>query len=280
MLPLRCCDRGPPRPQPNATDAVNAESRLQTPARVEIQDLSLWYGATQALRSVSLTIPERRITALIGPGGSGKSTLLRCLNRMNDLVDGVRISGECRVGGVEVRDPGVDVGWLRRRVGLIAHDASPFPQSVFDNVAFGLRIAGCPGSELDDRVVSALRRADLWDEVKDRLGDSALGLPESLRRRLCIARALAVDPEVLLLDEPAGGLDPVASARIEELVRDLRHSHTLVVVTHHLPLAARLSDVTAFLQGGELIEVDDTGRLFSRPRDPRTEDYLTGRHAP
>lgn len=279
MLPLRCCDRGPPRPQPNATDAVNAESRLQTPARVEIQDLSLWYGATQALRSVSLTVPERRIAALIGPGGSGKSTLLRCLNRMNDLIHGVRISGECRVGGIEVNDPGVDVGWLRRRVGLIAHDASPFPQSVFDNVAFGPRIAGCVGSELDDRVAAALRRASLWDELKDRLGDSALGLLEGQRRRLCIARALAVDPEVLLLDEPAGWLDPIASARIEELVRDLRQDHTILLATHHLQSAARLSDVTAFLQGGELVEVDDTGRLFSRPRDPRTEDYLTGRTA-
>lgn len=258
---------------------MNAKACFQTPARIEVRGLSVGYGDTQALRSVTLTVPERRITALIGPAGSGKSTLLRCLNRMIDLVDGVRISGECRVGGVEIRDPGVDVGWLRRRVGLVARDPGLFPRSVFDNVAFGARLAGCRGTELHDRVAAALQRACVWSEVKDRLGDIAPGLPEGLQRRLGIARALAVDPQVLLLDEPAGGLDPVASAGIEELLRDLRRDLTLLMVTHRLQQAARIADLTAFLLGGELVEVDDTGRLFSRPGDPRTEEYLTGRRA-
>jgi phosphate transport system ATP-binding protein len=255
---------------------VNTEAS-QNPARIEIRSLSLWYGSTQALRSVSLIATERQITALIGPSGCGKSTLLRCLNRMNDLIPGVRTSGECLVGGVEVHDPGVDVTQLRRRVGMIFQRSNPFPQSVFDNVAFGLRISGCSGSELEDRVASALRRAALWDEVRDRLDEHALRLSGGQQQRLCIARAVAVEPEVLLMDEPASALDPVSAGRIEELIRELRRDYTILMVTHHLQQAARLSDRTAFLLQGELVEVDSTERLFSQPQDRRTEDYVTGR---
>lgn len=247
------------------------------PARIELQDLSLWYGDTQALRSISLTAPERRITALIGPSGCGKSTLLRCLNRMNDLIPGVRFRGVCRVGGVDVQDPAIDVTRLRRRVGMIFQKSNPFPRSVFDNVAFGLRIGGCSGSELEGRVRSALQRAALWDEVKDRLEDHALRLSGGQQQRLCIARAVAVEPEVLLMDEPASALDPVSAARIEDLIRELREAYTILLVTHQMQQAARLSDFTAFIHQGELIELDQTERLFSQPRDPRTEDYVTGR---
>lgn len=247
------------------------------PARIELQDLSLWYGDTQALRSISLTAPERRITALIGPSGCGKSTLLRCLNRMNDLIPGVRLRGVCRVGGVDVQDPAIDVTRLRRRVGMIFQKSNPFPRSVFDNVAFGLRIGGCSGSELEGRVRSALQRAALWDEVKDRLEDHALRLSGGQQQRLCIARAVAVEPEVLLMDEPASALDPVSAARIEDLIRELREAYTILLVTHQMQQAARLSDFTAFIHQGELIELDQTERLFSQPRDARTEDYVTGR---
>lgn len=248
------------------------------PAVVEIRDLSLWYGSTPALRSVSWVVPERQVTALIGPSGCGKSTLMRCLNRMNDLIPGVRWSGFCRVGGFDVHDPGVDVTRLRRQVGLVLNRATPFPKSVFDNVAFGLRLGGCSGSELEDRVESVLRRTGLWDDLPEGLNGNALALSEDRRQRLSIARALAVDPEVLLLDGPASALDPISAGRMEELIRDLRGDHTILMATHHLQQAARWSDHTAFLQEGELVEMDRTERVFSRPRDSRTEDYVTGRH--
>ena len=276
MLAQRCSDSGPPRQRQIAFDTVTSEA-LQNPVCIEIQSLSLWYGPTQALRSVSLIVPERQVTALIGPSGCGKSSLLRCLNRMNDLIPGVRVSGGCRVGGVDVQDPQVDVTQLRRRVGMIFQKSNPFPQSVFDNVAFGLRIGGCSGSELEGRVASALRRAALWDEVRDRLGENALRLSGGQQQRLCIARAVAVEPEVLLMDEPAGALDPVSVGRIEDLIREMREDYTILMVTHHMQQAARLSDQTAFLHQGELVEVDRTDRIFSQPRDPRTEDYVTGR---
>ena len=276
MLAQRSSDLGPPRQRQIAFDTVTSEA-LQNPVCIEIQSLSLWYGPTQALRSVSLIVPERQVTALIGPSGCGKSSLLRCLNRMNDLIPGVRVSGGCRVGGVDVQDPQVDVTQLRRRVGMIFQKSNPFPQSVFDNVAFGLRIGGCSGSELEGRVVSALRRAALWDEVRDRLGENALRLSGGQQQRLCIARAVAVEPEVLLMDEPASALDPVSVGRIEDLIRELREDYTILMVTHHMQQAARLSDQTAFLHQGELVEVDRTDRIFSQPRDPRTEDYVTGR---
>lgn len=276
MLAQRSSDPGPPRQRQIAFDTVTSEAS-QNPVCIEIQSLSLWYGPTQALRSVSLIVPERQVTALIGPSGCGKSSLLRCLNRMNDLIPGVRVSGGCRVGGVDVQDPQVDVTQLRRRVGMIFQKSNPFPQSVFDNVAFGLRIGGCSGSELEGRVASALRRAALWDEVRDRLGENALRLSGGQQQRLCIARAVAVEPEVLLMDEPASALDPVSVGRIEDLIRELREDYTILMVTHHMQQAARLSDQTAFLHQGELVEVDRTDRIFSHPRDPRTEDYVTGR---
>ena len=276
MLAQRFSDPGPPRQLRIAFDTVTSEAP-QNPVCIEIQSLSLWYGPTQALRSVSLIVPERQVTALIGPSGCGKSSLLRCLNRMNDLIPGVRVSGGCRVGGVDVQDPRVDVTQLRRRVGMIFQKSNPFPQSVFDNVAFGLRIGGCSGSELEGRVASALRRAALWDEVRDRLSESALQLSGGQQQRLCIARAVAVEPEVLLMDEPASALDPVSVGRIEDLIRELREDYTILMVTHHMQQAARLSDQTAFLHQGELVEVDRTDRIFSQPRDPRTEDYVTGR---
>jgi phosphate transport system ATP-binding protein len=276
MLAQRSSDSGPPRQRQIAFDTVTSEAP-QNPVCIEIQSLSLWYGSTQALRSVSLIVPERQVTALIGPSGCGKSSLLRCLNRMNDLIPGVRVSGGCRVGGVDVQDPQVDVTQLRRRVGMIFQKSNPFPQSVFDNVAFGLRIGGCSGSELEGRVASALRRAALWDEVRDRLDENALRLSGGQQQRLCIARAVAVEPEVLLMDEPASALDPVSVGRIEDLIRELREDYTILMVTHHMQQAARLSDQTAFLHQGELVEVDRTDRIFSQPRDPRTEDYVTGR---
>ena len=276
MLAQRSSDLGPPRQRQIAFDTVTSEAS-KNPVCIEIQSLSLWYGPTQALRSVSLIVPERQVTALIGPSGCGKSSLLRCLNRMNDLIPGVRVSGGCRVGGVDVQDPQVDVTQLRRRVGMIFQKSNPFPQSVFDNVAFGLRIGGCSGSELEGRVASALRRAALWDEVRDRLGENALRLSGGQQQRLCIARAVAVEPEVLLMDEPASALDPVSVGRVEDLIRELREDYTILMVTHHMQQAARLSDQTAFLHQGELVEVDRTDRIFSQPRDPRTEDYVTGR---
>ena len=276
MLAQRSSDLGPPRQRQIAFDTETSEAS-KNPVCIEIQSLSLWYGPTQALRSVSLIVPERQVTALIGPSGCGKSSLLRCLNRMNDLIPGVRVSGGCRVGGVDVQDPQVDVTQLRRRVGMIFQKSNPFPQSVFDNVAFGLRIGGCSGSELEGRVASALRRAALWDEVRDRLGENALRLSGGQQQRLCIARAVAVEPEVLLMDEPASALDPVSVGRIEDLIRELREDYTILMVTHHMQQAARLSDQTAFLHQGELVEVDRTDRIFSQPRDPRTEDYVTGR---
>lgn len=276
MLRPQSSDPGPFGRSETTPDAVTSETS-PNPARIEIQDLSVWYGSTQVLRSVSMVVPERQITALMGPSGCGKSTLMRCLNRMNDLIPGFRSRGGCRVGGVDVHGPGVDVAQLRRRVGMVFQKAIPFPQSVFDNVAFGLRIGGCSGSELEDRVASVLQRTGLWDEVRDGLNGNALGLSEGQRQRLCIARALAVDPVVLLLDEPACDLDPIAVGCIEELIRDLRQDHTILLVTHQLQQAARLSDQTAFLQAGELVEMDSTERVFSQPRDPRTEDYVTGR---
>jgi len=247
------------------------------PAGVEFSDLSLGHGAVQVLRGISLRVPERRITALIGPSDCGKSTLLRCVNRMVDLVDDLRFSGRCLVGGVDVRDPALDVGELRRTVGLVPGDPGRWPGSIFDHVALGLKIAGCTGSELGDRVALALRRAALWHEVNDRLTEPAQDLPPGLYRRLTLARALAVGPEVLLLDDPTLGLDPVEAASLEDLIRDLRQDHTILLTTHHLYLAARISDRTAFLDRGELLETDETGRLFSRPRDPRTERFITGR---
>jgi phosphate transport system ATP-binding protein len=245
---------------------------------VSIESLSLWYAEKRALRNISMSIPAQRITAYIGPSGCGKSTLLRCFNRMNDLVDGVRIEGKIRVGGIDVYDPALDVTEVRKRVGMVFQKSNPFPKSVYENIAYGPRILGIRHrSELDGIVERSLRRAALWDEVSDRLKDSALGLSGGQQQRLCIARALAVEPEVLLMDEPCSALDPIATAKIEELMLDLKQEYTIVIVTHNMQQAARVSDYTGFMLLGELVEVGVTKDLFTNPRDRRTEDYITGR---
>jgi len=245
---------------------------------VEIEHLSLWYGPKQALRDVSMSVPKHRVTAYIGPSGCGKSTLLRCLNRMNDLIDGVRVTGTVRIGGTYIYDPTLDVTELRKRVGMVFQKSNPFPKSIFENVAFGPRILGVRRrSDLEAVVERSLRAAALWDEVQDRLGDSALGLSGGQQQRLCIARAIAVEPDVLLMDEPCSALDPTATARIEELMLELKASYTIVIVTHNMQQAARVSDYTGFMLLGELVEVGVTRELFTNPHDKRTEDYITGR---
>jgi phosphate transport system ATP-binding protein len=245
---------------------------------VEIESLSFWYGAKVALKDVSMSIPKHRVTAFIGPSGCGKSTLLRCLNRMNDLVDNVRREGVIRIGGTDIYDLTLDVTELRKRVGMVFQKSNPFPKSVFENVAYGPRILGVrnPG-DLQEIVERSLRSAALWDEVHDRLSDSALGLSGGQQQRLCIARAIAVEPDVLLMDEPCSALDPIATAKIEELMLELKNSYTIVIVTHNMQQAARVSDYTGFLLLGELVEFGVTKELFTHPGDSRTEDYITGR---
>jgi phosphate transport system ATP-binding protein len=258
---------------PRATEAAIIEMPM-----VEIEKLSLWYGAKQALKDVTMSVPKHRVTAYIGPSGCGKSTLLRCLNRMNDLVDGVRIEGAIRVGGVDIYDPTVDVTELRKRVGMVFQKSNPFPKSIFENVAYGPRILGVRNrADLEGIVERSLRAAALWEEVQDRLPDSALGLSGGQQQRLCIARAIAVEPDVLLMDEPCSALDPIATARIEELMLELKNSYTIIIVTHNMQQAARVSDYTGFLLLGELVEFGVTRQLFTNPRDKRTEDYITGR---
>jgi phosphate transport system ATP-binding protein len=245
---------------------------------VSIESLSLWYGAKRALRQISMAIPEQRITAYIGPSGCGKSTLLRCLNRLNDLIDGVRIEGKIRIGGTDIYDANLDVTELRKRVGMVFQKSNPFPKSIYDNVVYGPRILGIRSrSELALIAERSLRAAALWEEVSDRLQDSALGLSGGQQQRLCIARAVAVEPEVLLMDEPCSSLDPIATAKIEELMLELKQRYTIVIVTHNMQQAARVSDYTGFLLLGELVEFGVTKELFTNPRDRRTEDYITGR---
>jgi len=258
---------------PHAT----AASIMEVPM-VEIEKLNLWYGSKQALKDVTMSMPKHRITAYIGPSGCGKSTLLRCLNRMNDLVDGVRFTGTIRVGGTDIHDPALDVTELRKRVGMVFQKSNPFPKSVYENVAYGPRVLGVGNrTDLDGIVERSLRGAALWDEVHDRLRDSALGLSGGQQQRLCIARAIAVEPDVLLMDEPCSALDPIATAKIEELMLELKNSYTIVIVTHNMQQAARVSDYTGFMLLGELVEVGVTRELFTNPRDKRTEDYITGR---
>lgn len=245
---------------------------------IEIENLTLYYGKAQALRNITMTIRERVVTAFIGPSGCGKSTLLRCLNRMNDLIPGVRIEGSIKIAGHDIYSPDVDVIELRKRVGMVFQKSNPFAKSIYDNVAYGLRLQGVrKKSDLDAAVEHALRQAALWDEVKDRLHQSALGLSGGQQQRLCIARAIAIKPEIILMDEPASALDPIATARIEDLIRELKKDFTIVIVTHNMQQAARMSDYTAFLYLGELVEYDTTTRIFTSPKDKRTEDYVTGR---
>ena len=246
--------------------------------KFEISNLDLFYGQMQALKNVELKIPAQQITAFIGPSGCGKSTLLRTLNRMNDLVEGCRITGNVLLDGQDIYKGGLDTTMLRKRVGMVFQKPNPFPMSIYDNVAFGPRTHGVRGkAKLDDIVERSLRDAAIWDELKDRLKKDALGISGGQQQRLCIARALAVEPEVVLMDEPTSALDPISTSRIEDLCVTLREKYTIIIVTHNMQQAARISDNTAFFLLGEIVEYGDTQKLFSLPRDKRTEDYITGR---
>jgi len=255
-----------------------AKAIFEPTAAVELEtrDLSVLYGETPAVKSISIRIPDRQVVAFIGPSGCGKSTLLRCFNRMNDLVPSARVEGEALFQGVNLYGPGVDPVDVRRRIGMVFQKPNPFPKSIHDNIAFGPRINGFRGN-MDELVEQSLRKAALWDEVKDRLSESALALSGGQQQRLCIARALAVEPEVLLMDEPASALDPIATQKIEELIYELKKDYTVVIVTHNMQQAARVSDYTAFLYLGELVEYGPTDGLFTNPAEDRTEAYITGR---
>ncbi len=249
-----------------------------TTPKVEVRGLDLFYGESQALYDISITIPSQRVTAFIGPSGCGKSTFLRTLNRMNDLIEGVRCSGEVLIDGEDIYDSSVDVVALRKKVGMVFQRSNPFPKSIFENIAYGPRIHGIRDSaQLEDIVERSLARADLWNDVKDRLDDSALALSGGQQQRLCIARALAVDPDILLMDEPASALDPRSTSKIEDLVGELRDNYTIIIVTHNMQQAARISDYTAFFFEGNLVEFEETDRLFTKPAQKQTEDYITGR---
>ena len=248
------------------------------PAILSAHDLNLWYGAHQALHNITIDIPEKSITALIGPSGCGKSTFLKTLNRMNDLVGGVKITGEVTYEGENIYDPSVDVNELRKSIGMVFQKPNPFPMSIYDNIAYGPRTHGIRNkAKLDDIVEKSLRGAAIWDEVKDRLKKNALGLSGGQQQRLCIARALAVEPKALLMDEPTSALDPISTSKIEDLATQLREQYTIVIVTHNMQQAVRISDCTAFFLLGELVEYGQTEQMFSQPQDKRTEDYITGR---
>jgi phosphate transport system ATP-binding protein len=260
----------------------STDESLQTgesPISVEVNDLSLFYGEAQALNQINLRVRQKKVTAFIGPSGCGKSTLLRCFNRMNDLINTVRITGKINLLGEDIFDPSVNVALLRRRVGMVFQKPNPFPKSIYDNVAYGLRIQGSfSKTVLDEAVEKALKASALWEEVKDRLNESALGLSGGQQQRLVIARAIAIEPEVLLLDEPASALDPISTLKIEELIFELKKDYTIVIVTHNMQQAARVSDYTAFMYLGDLIEFGDTKNLFTTPEKKQTEDYITGRY--
>ena len=245
---------------------------------LSVQDLCLWYGSHQALTNINIEIPEKSITALIGPSGCGKSTFLKPLDRMNDLIPDVKITGSVKYKGEDIFDPTVDVSELRRQVGMVFQKPNPFPMSIYDNIAYGPRTHGMKNkAKLDEIVEQSLRGAAIWDEVKDRLKKNALGLSGGQQQRLCIARALAVEPDVLLMDEPTSALDPISTSKIEELAMELKEKYTIVIVTHNMQQAVRISDHTAFFLLGELVEYGETEKLFSQPQDKRTEDYITGR---
>ncbi len=245
---------------------------------ITVKDMHLWYGQHEALKDININIKEKNITALIGPSGCGKSTFLKTLNRMNDLVPGVKITGDIRYRGEDIFAPNVDINELRREIGMVFQKPNPFPMSIYDNIAYGPRTHGIKNkAKLDDIVERSLRDAAIWDEVKDRLKKNALGLSGGQQQRLCIARALAVEPEVLLMDEPTSALDPISTSKIEDLAATLKDKYTIIIVTHNMQQAVRISDSTAFFLMGELVEYDNTEKLFSTPRDKRTEDYITGR---
>jgi phosphate transport system ATP-binding protein len=269
------------------TIAINMDSILRDRGKqeapseitIKIEDLDLYYGEKQALKKINMSIPKQQVTAFIGPSGCGKSTLLRCINRMNDLVDSVSIEGKILIDGSNIYDKSVNVAALRRQVGMVFQKPNPFPKSIFENVAYGLRIQGINDKRtLEETVENALRGAALWDEVKDRLNDNALGMSGGQQQRLVIARAIAIEPEILLLDEPASALDPISTLKIEELINELKEKYTIVIVTHNMQQAARVSDVTAFMYMGDLIEVGNTSELFTKPKMKQTEDYITGRY--
>ena len=252
---------------------------LDTPVKIDVNDLSFYYGSKRALDEITTAIRQNLVTAFIGPSGCGKSTFLRTLNRMNDIIPATRVEGKVLIDGQSIYEPGVDVVQLRRKVGMVFQKSNPFPKSIFENVAYGLRINGLTSSkaETSNRVEESLRQAAIWEEVKDRLNDSALALSGGQQQRLCIARALAIRPEILLMDEPASALDPIATQRIEELIYDLKKSYTIVIVTHNMQQAARVSDFTAFFWLGRLVEFDRTDKMFTAPAEKLTEDYVTGR---
>lgn len=246
---------------------------------LHVEDLNLYYGEKQALKNIAMTIPEKRVTAFIGPSGCGKSTLLRCFNRMNDLITSARIEGAIKLHDKNIYAESVNVAELRRRVGMVFQKPNPFPKSIYENVAYGLRIQGVKSRRvLDEAVEKSLRLSALWDEVKDRLEDNAMGLSGGQQQRLVIARAIAIEPEVLLLDEPASALDPISTLKIEELIYELKSDYTIVIVTHNMQQAARVSDYTAYMYLGELIEYNDTNTIFTKPNEKMTEDYITGRY--
>ncbi|WP_394327945.1 phosphate ABC transporter ATP-binding protein PstB [Halogranum amylolyticum] len=265
-----------PRPGSEVVDSeLNSSERNETV--VSSRDLNVFYGETQALQNIDIEIPKRQVTAMIGPSGCGKSTFLRCINRMNDLISSCRVEGELRFEGKNVYDDDVDPVALRRRIGMVFQSPNPFPKSIYENVAYGLKIQG-KTDNMDEKVEQALKSAALWDEVKDRLDESGLDLSGGQQQRLCIARAIAVDPDVILMDEPASALDPVATSQVEDLIADLAEDYTVVIVTHNMQQAARISDKTAvFLTGGELVEFDDTQKIFENPESQRVEDYITGK---
>ncbi|MCL1148016.1 phosphate ABC transporter ATP-binding protein PstB [Shewanella sp. 10N.261.52.F9] len=261
------------------TDMLDLENLTQEQTALEIRNLDLKYGDKQALFDVSMKIPKKKVTAFIGPSGCGKSTLLRCINRMNDLVDNCHIGGEIMLHGQNIYDKKVDVAALRRNVGMVFQRPNPFPKSIYENVVYGLRLQGVNNRrDLDDAAERSLRGAAIWDEVKDRLHDNAFGLSGGQQQRLVIARAIAIEPEVLLLDEPTSALDPISTLTIEELITDLKSKYTVVIVTHNMQQAARVSDQTAFMYMGELIEYADTNTIFTTPKKKKTEDYITGRY--
>ena len=256
-----------------------SQSPAEEKIKLEVKNLNLYYDQKRALNNVSLHIPEKKVTAFIGPSGCGKSTLLRCFNRMNDLVDSCRVEGEILLDGSNIYDKKVDVAELRRQVGMVFQKPNPFPKSIYENVAYGLRLQGVKSKRVLDTVVeNSLRGAALWDEVKDRLHDNAFGLSGGQQQRLVIARAIAIEPEVILLDEPASALDPISTLKIEELIYELKDKYTIVIVTHNMQQAARVSDYTAFMYMGDLVEYGNTDMLFTNPTKKQTEDYITGRY--
>ena len=246
--------------------------------KIQVNDLSLYYGEKKALKEISMQIPANKVTALIGPSGCGKSTFLRCINRMNDLIPSVKITGELLVEGIDIYDKNVDVVNIRKKIGMVFQKSNPFPKSIYENIAYGPRINGINDkTQLDEIVETSLRQAAIWNELKDRLGDSALGLSGGQQQRLCIARTLAVSPDIILMDEPASALDPISTSKIEELVHELKEQYTIIIVTHNMQQAARTSDHTAFFYMGELIEMGKTNAIFTKPEKKQTEDYITGR---